>query len=184
MSYSFIAFIFVCLVIWITAVVKLSKMPRAVSSIIVAVLFLLIFIFYGQRWFYGPAINNDPNGTWPPIINMCPDYLLYFKRNGVDTCIDMSGINRSGGSRKSWTQDDNFQNPSTDNAKYFPYVYKPGMTDGAIKNLCTQAMAVGLTWEGITNGESCTYYNSGALATASDSKNCGAGTPSGAYTLA
>ena len=183
MSYSFIAFIFVSLVIWITTVVNLSKMPRALSSIIVAVLFLLIFIFYGQRWFYGSTINNDLNGTWPPIINMCPDYLLYFKRGGADTCIDMSGINRSGGPLKAWSQDDNFQNPPADDTKYFPYVYKSGMTEDAIKNLCRQAMSAGLTWEGITNGESCTYYNSGALATASGNKNCGTSNPS-AYTLA
>ena len=177
MDYYFIAYLFLCLFVWSTAVVRLFQGNRSISAIIVATLFLFIFILYGTRWFYGSKLANDPNGTWPPIINMCPDYLVYFNWNGADTCIDMSGVNRSGGSFKPWTQDDDFNNPPADASKYFPYVYTAGMTSDQINNLCTQAMAYGLSWEGITNGETCTYYNSNAIAAAAASGSCGATAP-------
>jgi hypothetical protein len=31
------------------------------------------------------------------------------------------------------------------------------MAEKELKNLCTKTMDAGLTWEGITNGESCTF---------------------------
>ena len=161
MSYTFLAYIFLSIVIWLTVVIRLSQMPRPVSAIFVAVMFFLIFIFYSGRCFYGSTVKNNPNGTWPPIINMCPDYLVYYKWNGTDTCIDLSGVNRSNGTLIPWTHDDSFQNPPTNPAKYFPYIYKPGMSDNQIANLCTQANQNGVSWEGIADGNGgCTYYNS------------------------
>ena len=177
MNYYFLAYIFLCIFIWITAVVRLSQLPRPVSSIIVAVLFLLIFIFYGTRWFYGSSITNNPNGSWPPVINMCPDYLVYYKWNGTDTCIDLSGVNRSNGKLLPWTQDDSFQNPPTNPDKYFQFVYKPGMTTTQIDTLCKQANDNGLSWEGITNGDNCTYYTSGSTGNRANGANCGASAP-------
>ena len=163
MDYYFMIYIFLCIILWITAVVRLSQMPRPVSSIIVAVFFILIFIFYGIRWFYGPTIDNDPNGTWPPIINMCPDYLVYFKNGSADTCVDLIGVNRSNDTLVSWTTDNGFSNPPKDQKKYFNYIYKPGMSADIINNvLCPAAKAAGLTWEGITNGETCTYLPPGS----------------------
>jgi hypothetical protein len=91
---------------------------------------------------------------------MCPDYLVYYKTaTRRDTCVDLIGVNRSGGSLKSWTKED-ANNPPQDSAKYFPYVYKPGMTGDKLRELCNAAMQYGLTWEGITNGESCTFTTS------------------------
>jgi len=101
---------------------------------------------------------------------MCPDYLVYFKHNG-DTCIDISGVNRSGRTLKAWTSEDTPQNPPADPAKYFRFVYKSGAD---VKQLCQAAINAGLTWEGITNGESCTYSYSGAGAATAAAVGAGA----------
>jgi hypothetical protein len=160
MDYSLIAYIFIAAVIILTTFSKLSNSGRYWAAILSLILFILIFVFYGLRWFRGDKSVFTYTGQWPPIINMCPDYLVYYKTaNKRDTCVDLIGVNRSGGSLKNWTKED-INNPPQDSAKYFPYVYKPGMTGDKLRELCNAAMQYGLTWEGITNGESCTFTTS------------------------
>lgn len=40
------------------------------------------------------------------------------------------------------------------------------MTEDDLKGLCSAALSAGLTWEGITNGESCTFGAAGSYALA------------------
>jgi len=155
-SYSMIAYIFLAIVIGLTVPMKIMQSGRQTAALICLVFFILIFVFYGMRWFGSGTLSNY-TGSWPPIINTCPDYLLYFKRGAQPTCVDMIGVNRSGGLLKSWAKGDNPQNPPNDDAKFFPYIYSSGMNPADIKKLCVLAQQAGLTWEGITNGESCTY---------------------------
>lgn len=157
MDYYFIAYIFLCIVIGLTVSMRLFQSNRSVAGLITVIMFIFIFIFYGRRWFYNNSVLGQYAGSWPPIINTCPDYLLYFKRNGKDTCVDLLGVNRSGGLLRPWAKDDNPTNPPADDAKYFNYTYKAGMNPKDIQVLCDVAMQSGLTWEGITNGEHCTY---------------------------
>jgi len=155
-SYSMIAYIFICIILGLTVPMQLMQSGRQLAALFCLVLFILIFIFYGMRWFSSSSLTNY-TGSWPPIINTCPDYLLYYMRGKQATCIDMLGINRSGGLLKPWTKGSSPQNPPADDAKYFPYIYKAGMNPADVKKLCTLAQQAGLTWEGITNGESCTF---------------------------
>jgi hypothetical protein len=37
---------------------------------------LIVLVYFGLRWF-GSRIEKPAN--WPPVINMCPDYLTYVK---------------------------------------------------------------------------------------------------------
>ena len=183
MDYYFLAYILLAIFLEFTAVSSLSSQGRSISAFIVAVMFLLIFVFYGQRWFTsiitsktgqcgstkltGGSLKLGYTGPWPPMVNMCPDYLVYYKRNGsTDTCIDISGVNRSGGTLKTWSIEDTTENPPADDMKYFPKVYKPTMTDDDKLELCRATMAAGLTWEGITNGEKCTFVYSETVKTA------------------
>ena len=169
MQYSFIAYILVSIMVTLAVFSTMNSSGRAYSAIGSIVLFTLIFLFYGQRWFKGGKSTFSYSGAWPPMINMCPDYLVYIKRGTADACADLLGVNRSNGLLKPWTKDDTPANPPQDPAKYFPYVYKRGMTNADKKRLCDAAIANGLTWEGITNGESCTYlqkFSAAAAATA------------------
>ena len=75
----------------------------------------------------------------------------------MDTCIDLIGVNRSNGALFPWSQDDSTSNPPSNSNKYFPFIYKAGMSQNQLKVLCNAAQQLGLTWEGITNGESCSY---------------------------
>ena len=160
MDYSFIAYVFLSIVFILGGVYTLHSRQRPYSAILSLFFFTSVMTFFGQRWFNDGKSKANYTGTWPPMINMCPDYLVYFKNQG-DTCVDISGVNRSGGSLKAWTSEDTPQNPPADPAKYFRFVYKSGAD---LNQLCQAAMNAGLTWEGITNGDSCTYSYSGAAA--------------------
>jgi hypothetical protein len=160
MKYSFIAYVFLSIIIILGGVYTLHSRQRPYSAVMCLIFFTSVMVFFGQRWFKDGISKGNYTGTWPPLINMCPDYLVYYKRNGAqDTCIDISGVNRSGGSLKAWTTEETPKNPPSDPSKYFNFVYKSGAD---VQALCQAAMNAGLTWEGITNGDSCTYSYSGA----------------------
>jgi hypothetical protein len=172
MSWSLIAYIFLCIVVGLGSFVTINNSGRSITAIVSLILFILIFVLFGLRWFRGGVSVFAYQGVWPPIINMCPDYLVYYKKGTTETCIDLLGVNRSGGALKTWSKEDNPSNPPEDSAKYFPYVYKPGMTLGQLQTLCDAARNTGLTWEGITNGESCTFTSSQNVITATDGTKC------------
>jgi hypothetical protein len=156
MDYYFIAYVFLCIVVGLFGFTTLNNSGRMWSAILVLILFILIFIFYGLRWFTGTTSVFSYKGSWPPIINMCPDYLVYYKNGATDTCIDLVGVNNSAGRLQAWSKEE-LNNPPQAADKYFNYVYKPGMKPDELTTLCKQAQEAGLTWEGITNGESCTF---------------------------
>lgn len=158
MSYSFIAYILFCIAFGLTVVVTLFRMDRMISALSALVLLSLVFAFYGIRWFDSskPGYMSD---SWPPVINACPDYLVYYKNTNTneETCVDLIGVNRSNGTLKPWPKDKTPENPPAGNEFYFKKVYKPTLTAEQKRDLCNSAMSLGLSWEGITNGESCTY---------------------------
>ncbi len=161
MDWYFIAYVFFCMVTGLGLYVLMFRSGRMWSLLALIILTSLIFTFFSLRWFSGNTSFFSYKGSWPPIINMCPDYLVYYKNQTVDSCIDLVGVNNSNGKLQAWSKDD-VANPPQAADKYFPYVYRPGMTGDQLANLCQRAMEAGLTWEGITNGESCTYTSSPA----------------------
>jgi hypothetical protein len=160
MDYLFLAYIFVCIALGLGVFSQLNSSGRTWAGILSLILLILIFVFYGQRWFEGTSgkFSTTP-GSWPPIINMCPDYLVYYKHGAKDTCVDMLGVSKNG-ALSVWTDSDTASPPeltSGSQSKYFQHVYKPGLKSEELKVLCDKSMEAGLTWEGITNGDSCTY---------------------------
>jgi hypothetical protein len=160
MSWGLIAYILFCIVVGLTLFMQLLNSGRTLAAVIALILVILIFVFFGLRWFPGGKSAFSYSGPWPPIINTCPDYLVYFNNGGKDTCIDMLGVSKNG-NLKPWSSEDNPKNPPPDSTgKYFPYTYKPGMTNNQLQVLCDTTRSMGLTWEGITNGDSCNNFGS------------------------
>jgi hypothetical protein len=135
---------------------KLYGMNQSLGAFIFFLGSLALCIIYGLRWLRKPSIFSGAPVSWPPTINTCPDYLTYYSRkmpdgSTVDTCIDLVGVSRNGSLKlfpKSGIA------PTTDD--YFFTLSTKG-SDPASRNseLCQRAITFGLTWEGITNGESC-----------------------------
>ena len=117
---------------------------------------LYVCFIYGMRWF---GSDKDELATWPPTINSCPDYLTLFPRKNADgtveqTCVDTIGISKQG-ILKMFPKD-GATNPPSDPTYYFSLTTT---TANKNKEYCDRAIGMGLTWEGITNGESCMTSN-------------------------
>lgn len=93
----------------ITTLVQLNNSGRAWSATTAVVLFSLIFIAFGYRWFKSNVANVLYDGPWPPMINTCPDYLVAVNRGNQMACVDLIGINRSEGSLQPLSKEDDPQ---------------------------------------------------------------------------
>jgi len=141
---------------------------------------LAIFVTFGLKWFSPGSVFAKTPVPWPPTINTCPDYLVYYGRNRGDgtkenTCIDIIGVSKNGGLKvfpKEALND--ITKVPADNNYYFSLKTDSIASDAKNQELCTRAITAGLTWEGITNGESCT---SGGNSTAPDTTGCPAPVP-------
>lgn len=163
MDWYFILYLFLSLVTTFFFTMKLSNSGRQLSAFIVLVFLLLTFILFYFRWFKGTNAKTKFTGQWPPVINMCPDYLVYYKRGGEESCIDLVGVSQNQG-LVAWTANDSTENPPSAANKYFRNVYKPGMTDVQMTQLGNAALALNLTWEGITNGYSLSFDSASIVA--------------------
>jgi hypothetical protein len=133
---------------------------------IAALLFLagsiLVFSVYGIRWFGSSnSIFSKTPVTWPPMINTCPDYLVYYKRPKADgthedTCVDKLGISRNG-SLKVFPGDGNVNNANDE--YFFSLQTQSSDPTQRLAELCKRTLTYGLTWEGVSNGESCVAPN-------------------------
>ena len=161
MSWYLILYIFAAVVIGTYPTMTLFQTGRTISAITYVILALFVLIFFGLRWFAYTDAGLTVTGTWPPIVNMCPDYLTYFKRPSMSdgtgftpSCIDLVGVSRNGGISQ-WQKSFSPENPPTDDKYYFSLATNATSQTARNQELCARAIDKGLTWEGISNGESC-----------------------------
>ena len=81
MDFWVILYALICVVVGGGAVSFLYKRNQSMAAMITLVLLLLVFILFGLRWFPGGTLNgSQPKGvSWPPIVNMCPDFMASWK---------------------------------------------------------------------------------------------------------
>ena len=112
---------------------------------------ILIFVVYGLRWFGPDGIYQNKMVSWPPAINACPDYLTAYTikspQGSTKGCVDTIGVSRNGGIALL-KKGDKIVNPN--DPRFFRL--KPGETRAA---LCQRVITAGLTWEGVSDGETC-----------------------------
>ncbi len=163
-NYKLAAYIMLSAAIGIYGVMFFFKSQKTIAAVLYLILSILIFLFFGLRWFGDKASSNAPK-SWPPIINSCPDYLTAYTRtvNGqkIPTCIDLLGVSTgsygSNGVVRKWDSSMSITNPPTSDEYYFD----PRMPTATVagespyQQLCTRTKLAGLTWEGICDGENC-----------------------------
>jgi hypothetical protein len=150
--------IYIVLAILITAGItfKLISSGLAISGILFLIGAIYIFVVYGLKWFNKDSLLSKTPVSWPPTINTCPDYLMYYGRKMPDgttkaSCIDLIGVSKNGGLKVFPKGSE----PPTSDDYYFSLITTSTDTSSKNKELCQRAITMGLTWEGITNGESC-----------------------------
>ena len=79
MDFWVILYSLICTMIGGASVTTLYKRGQTIGALLLLVLLILIFIFYGLRWFPGGNLNGTGTSSskaWPPIVNMCPDFMV------------------------------------------------------------------------------------------------------------
>jgi len=149
---------------------KIKEYGYNLTAIIFGIGALIIFVIFGIKWFSKNSLFSKTPVSWPPMTNTCPDYLIYYGRktaNGIeDTCIDTIGVSKNG-ALKLFPKG---PEPSAADF-YFPLTTRSSDPVGKMKELCERTIKYGLTWEGITNGESCTTPE-GEVTPGSSTNNC------------
>jgi hypothetical protein len=154
--------IYIVLAIFVIAggTFKLYGMDQSLAALLFFIGVLFIFTTFGIKWFgTKSSLFSKTPVSWPPMVNTCPDYLVYYGRKMTDgstqdNCIDLIGVSKNG-ALKVFPGNVNTSDPPSNNEYYFSLVTKSSDPAARKAELCQRAIAAGLTWEGITNGESC-----------------------------
>lgn len=127
-------------------------------GVIFAIGALIVLVYFGFRWF-GSKIEKPKN--WPPIINMCPDYLTYVPK--LPGCVDMLGVTtNSAGLQKTNPSDINTVQLSN-TQKVFEFTstdIKNAKLASELQLICDRCRAAGVTWEGVYDGDVCVGISS------------------------
>jgi len=153
----------------------LYKRGQNIGGILLLVLLILIFMFYGLRWFPGGNLNGTRPGNvvWPPIVNMCPDFMVSWTDTTTKHiyCYDKNNVYNlaSGGSGQESL---NIDGVSTSVYKIFNYTANPpanlaadigGTTWPFLKKLSDGTVFTDtgklIRWEGVYDGQNLTVNN-------------------------
>jgi len=178
MNLYLISFIALAFMIIVGGTYQVYNQGQGTSAILFFIGSLTLFIIYGIRWFGASPLFNPASGPWPPVINTCPDYLTYYQRTvgGIqkDSCIDTIGVSKDNSLLSTFPKDGTIP----ENDSY--YLDISGLSsDPTTKStqMCNAAMNQKVTWEGVTNGESCVTRSTGTSGSGSGSGGSGAGCP-------
>jgi hypothetical protein len=178
MNYYLIGFIALAFMIIVGGTYQIYNTNPPPTAILFFIGSLTLFIIYGIRWFGSSPLFNPASGPWPPVINTCPDYLTHYQRTkgGIkkDSCIDTIGVSKDKSLLSTFPKDGTIP----ENDSY--YLDISGLSsDPATKStqMCNAAMAQKVTWEGVTNGESCVTRSTGTAAKGGAGGSGSAGCP-------
>jgi hypothetical protein len=77
MDYWLIAYVLICIVLGSSTISFFFQRGQSIAAIMLLVLLILVFVFYGLRWFSDGNLKGLDNAkSWPPIVNMCPDFMM------------------------------------------------------------------------------------------------------------
>lgn len=157
MEFNLVLYILFSAVVGIGGTYYLIENDRTLGGFLYFVGAALILTFYGLRWFTGDALKTSIYETksWPPIVNVCPDFLSVYERPiaGTNTkekiCVDLVGVSESGIQRLV-----DPANVANDNFVFKLHMDKTGAQ--RMKALCNECRLKKVTWEGVYDGVSCT----------------------------
>ena len=169
MSWLFILYLIVGILIVVYGTNYLSPFGM-LRAIIYAIGSILLIIFFGFRWFSSTQTSN----SWPPTINMCPDYLTFVPTiNGSKSasgggCVDLHGVTKLGSGLAKSNPSELTTISHTDTHKLFEYtaadITAAQGNSTTIQTICNRCQVAGVTWEGIYDGDVCQALNSASLA--------------------
>jgi hypothetical protein len=153
MDFNLVLYILFSAVIGIGGTYYLIESDRTLGGFLYFVGAALILTFYGLRWFSGDALKTSQfeSKTWPPVVNVCPDFLSVYERPIAGTnrkekiCVDLVGVSQ-GGIQKLVDP----ANVANENFVFKLHMDKTGAA--RMKALCDECRLKKVTWEGVYDG--------------------------------
>lgn len=168
MDFWVILYSLICVVVGAGSASFLYKRGQSMAAMIALVLLILVFVFFGLRWFPGGNLNGTKPvaGAWPPIVNMCPDFMASFVDSSNKVyCYDAANIYNMK-SATAGTAGLAATSPTINGAAQPAYLLQnPGATDKNPLKTTLKNSATTLTqdsngkyvrWEGVWDGRSVT----------------------------
>jgi len=151
-NWYFLTYIIFSILFLVYGTQKLNSTGQ-MRAITFAIGTFLVLLYFGNRWF---GSSNKKPKNWPPIINMCPDYLTYVP--SLPGCVDLLGVTTgSAGITKVNPSEMNSLKLSNSN-KVFEFTsadIKAATTASELQAICDRCQNAGVTWEGVYDGEVC-----------------------------
>jgi len=122
-------------------------------GVIFAIGALIVLVYFGFRWF-GSKIEKPKN--WPPIINMCPDYLTYVPE--LPGCVDMLGVTTNPAGLQKINPSEMKTLVINNSQKVFEYTSKDvknAKVASELQAICDRCRSAGVSWEGVYDGDVC-----------------------------
>ena len=136
--------------------------PRGMgAAVIYAIGAAMVFYFFDRRWF--GTYEAKPN-SWPPTINMCPDYLTFVptitgsKSASGGGCVDMLGVTGTSGGITVTKKSELPTLNAASTQQVFQYTaadVKAATTVEQLQPICQACSIAGVTWEGVYDGDTC-----------------------------
>jgi len=160
MNVYFIFYVLICIIVISGSFYLNRSGGRNIASIVSPVLYLVIAVFFGMRWFTTSGdtqMNTNLSPVWPPTsaLNVCPDFLSLRNETSGNTtnyyCIDTLGVSTNPNGIQVWST------TPTDAMKFsLGSVKKPSSASAGTKydwvdvqTLCNNCYSMGLSWEGV-----------------------------------
>lgn len=155
MDYLFILYILVTLGIGLGGTVVMIKSDKTTGGLLFLIGAIIIFVYYGIRWFSGDSLNIGltKSSTWPPSINLCPDFLTLYKVGTENICVDLDGVSYKVGGIQKLTDPSLLSSTNKENYMFHLFENQTGST--RLTSICNQCKTKQVTWEGIFDGASC-----------------------------
>jgi hypothetical protein len=157
MDFPLILYILFSIAVGLGGTYYLIQAERTLAGFLYFVGAVLLLTFYGLRWFQSDAlkVNRFDSKTWPPVVNVCPDFLSVYERPIAGSskkekiCVDLIGVSE-GGIQKLVDP----ANVSNENFVFKLHMDKKG--PDRMRALCQECRLKKVTWEGVYDGVSCT----------------------------
>jgi uncharacterized membrane protein (UPF0136 family) len=147
-NWYLVAYVLLSILFLIHTTSKLYPMGQT-RGVIYAIGTFFVLIYFGFIWF---KPTKSKLNTWPPVINMCPDYLTYYKpTGGTGVCLDMLGVSKNGGLGTVVT---NVAAATPTNTFIYTSNDVKNNTNN-INTICNYCAEKGVTWEGVYDGDTC-----------------------------
>lgn len=164
MNYYMLIYILFCIGIGFGGLMFFVRSGQYVGAVTFLIGAILVFVFFGLRWFQNATNAPWQTKSWPPVINTCPDYLMYYERSVSDmsgkttiqpTCVDTLGVSTKPEKLMKWPG----SAPTNDKEEYyFKLTFTATEPAKLLAEKCERSLEYGVTWEGICDGDSCAKY--------------------------